>query len=142
MVSVVSLHCSSYTFPRTTFWSPLSMKFTRWWRCNRGKSNSILYGCYWGYTIIFMWDNGTPGQVAQSPYGRRTVKWSLHQWGINVPLVVSGYWVTRQWEREDALVNTTDMFATVSDIANTWTTSINNSISFKDALTTNAFDEI
>lgn len=92
-------------------------------------------------TIIFMWDNGTPGQVAQSPYGRRTVKWSLHQWGINVPLVVSGYWVTRQWEREDALVNTTDMFATVSDIANTWTTSINNSISFKDALTTNAFDE-
>ena len=50
-------------------------------------------------------------------------------------MIVSGYGVTREGEREDMLVNTADMFATLADIANTGTTQIHNSYSFKDAFT-------
>jgi arylsulfatase A-like enzyme len=67
--------------------------------------------------VIFIGDNGTPGQVAQSPYTRRTVKGTLYPGGIGVPMVVSGARVTRAGERENALVNTTDLFATVADLA-------------------------
>ncbi|WP_299443743.1 sulfatase-like hydrolase/transferase [uncultured Aquimarina sp.] len=85
-------------------------------------------------TIIFIGDNGTPNQVAQSPYNSNRVKGSLYQGGINVPMVVSGYGVNRSNQVENAMINTADVFATVADIANTGTTSIHNSISFKPLL--------
>ena len=80
--------------------------------------------------IIFIGDNGTPNQVAQFPYSKRTAKGSLSQWGINVPMVVSGAWVSRVWERETTLVNTSDIFATVLDLANTWVSEMHDSKSF------------
>ena len=80
--------------------------------------------------IVFIGDNGAPGQVAQSPYGRRTVKGSLYQGGINVPMVVSGIGVSRMAERETSLINSTDLFATIGNIAGIATTEINNSSSF------------
>ena len=46
-------------------------------------------------TIIFIGDNGTPGQVVQSPYSKQQAKGSLYQGGINVPMVVSGHGVER-----------------------------------------------
>lgn len=45
--------------------------------------------------IIFIGDNGAPNKVAQSPYTRQTVKGTLYQGGINVPMVVSGKGVNR-----------------------------------------------
>jgi len=39
--------------------------------------------------IIFIGDNGTPGQVAQSPYTISTVKNTLYQGGITVPMFIS-----------------------------------------------------
>lgn len=83
--------------------------------------------------VIFIGDNGTPWQVVQFPYERRKAKGSLYQGGINVPMIVSGYWVTREWAREEALINTTDLFATIADIANTGMTSMHNSQSFKES---------
>ncbi len=83
--------------------------------------------------IVFLWDNGTPGKVVQYPYKRGKSKWSLYQGGINVPMIVSGYGVDRKWEREDMLVNTTDLYATIADLAQTGTKSIYNSISFRDS---------
>ncbi len=80
--------------------------------------------------IIFIGDNGTPNQVAQSPYSRQTVKGSLYQGGINVPMVVSGVGVNRMGVRETALINATDVYATIGNIVGTSTTEIHNSKSF------------
>jgi len=67
--------------------------------------------------IIFIGDNGTPRAVIQDPFSRRQGKGSLYQGGINVPMIISGHGVTRQNEREDALVTTTDLFATIAKLA-------------------------
>ncbi|QOD61576.1 sulfatase-like hydrolase/transferase [Polaribacter haliotis] len=88
---------------------------------NAEKANTI---------IIFIGDNGTPAKVAQSPYNRRTVKGSLYQGGINVPMVVSGKGVSRMSVREDALITSTDLYTTIGNIAGVSTTEIYNSISF------------
>lgn len=84
--------------------------------------------------IIFIGDNGSPNQVAQSPYSRRKAKNSLYQGGVNVPLVVSGYGVTRTNDVEEALVHTTDLFATIVSAAGISTSSYENSTSFYDLL--------
>lgn len=84
--------------------------------------------------IIFIWDNGTPGQAVQYPYSRKKAKGSLYQGWINVPMFVSGYWVDRVGEREDTLLHTVDIFASVLDLANTGVDQINDSTSFKDYL--------
>ena len=83
--------------------------------------------------IIFIGDNGTPGQVAQG-YNSRRVKGSIYQGGVNVPMIISGKNVSRSNDSEDALINTTDLFATIADIAGTETTEINDSKSFKGLL--------
>jgi arylsulfatase A-like enzyme len=85
--------------------------------------------------IIFLGDNGTPGQVAQSPYERRKAKGSLYQGGINVPLFVTGPGVSRIKEREEALVNTTDLFSTIASLAGVNVSKVNDSISFAGLLT-------
>jgi len=63
--------------------------------------------------VIFVGDNGTPEGVAPagSPYPRDHYKFSLFEGGINVPLIVHGPAVARPG-RSDALVNTSDLFAT------------------------------
>lgn len=83
--------------------------------------------------IIFIGDNGTPNQVAQE-YPSNRVKGTLFQGGVNVPMVISGKNVTRVNAIEDALINTTDLFATISELAGNSTSEINDSKSFKDLL--------
>ena len=85
--------------------------------------------------IIFIGDNGTPGQVLQDyPNGRG--KDTLYEGGINVPMVITGKNVARVNEVEKALINTTDLFATIAEIAGVGVSNINDSISFKNLLTT------
>ena len=84
--------------------------------------------------IIFIGDNGSPGRVAQE-YGNGRTKGSVYQGGVNVPMIISGKNVNRFNQTEDALLNTTDLFATIADIAETGTTEINDSKSFKSLLT-------
>ncbi|MBP0902351.1 sulfatase-like hydrolase/transferase [Mariniflexile gromovii] len=79
--------------------------------------------------IIFMGDNGTPSQVVQD-YGYYKAKGSIYQGGVNVPMVISGKTVTRKNQTEDALINTTDLFATIASVAGAETTQINDSKSF------------
>ena len=69
--------------------------------------------------IIFIGDNGTPGQVVQAPYVRRKAKGSLYQGGVNVPMIVSGAGVSRGNTMETALVNSTDLYATIAELAGT-----------------------
>ncbi len=89
--------------------------------------------------IIFIGDNGSPNRVAQFPYRNSTVKGSLYQGGINVPMVISGAGVKRMGERESGLINSTDLFTTIGNIAGIQIKEIENSISFYDAfIDTNA----
>lgn len=84
--------------------------------------------------IIFIGDNGTPGQTAQE-YLNSRVKGSIFNGGINVPMVISGKNVLRVNAVEEALINSTDLFATISELAGNSTSEINDSKSFKDLLT-------
>ncbi len=83
--------------------------------------------------IIFIGDNGTPSAVAQE-YNTRRVKGTVYQGGINVPMIISGKDVTRFNEAENALINTTDLFATIASIAGVPVASINDSQNFKELL--------
>ncbi|NMH89543.1 sulfatase-like hydrolase/transferase [Flavivirga algicola] len=84
--------------------------------------------------IIFIGDNGTPNQVVQEHPSTRA-KGSIYQGGVNVPMIISGKNVTRINETESALINTTDLFATIANIAGASVTEINDSKSFKGLLT-------
>ena len=83
--------------------------------------------------IIFIGDNGTPNQVAQD-YNSNRVKGTVYQGGVNVPMIISGKDVSRFSQTEDALINTTDLFATITGIAGITTTEINDSKSFHSLL--------
>lgn len=84
--------------------------------------------------IIFIGDNGTPNQVAQSPYSNSTVKNTLHQGGINVPMFISGNSIFRSGT-DNNLITSTDLFATIAEIAGSSINEIHNSKSFKSLFT-------
>lgn len=85
--------------------------------------------------VVFMGDNGTPNQVSQAPYGRRRAKGTMYQGGINCPLVVSGLGVNRTGS-DNALLNSTDLFATIASLAGVSITTANDSQNFAPLLTT------
>ena len=87
-------------------------------------------------TIIFIGDNGTPNKVAQQ-YNSRRVKGSLYRGGINVPMFISGNQVSRTNEEENALINTTDLFTTISELCGIDNLNMNDSKSFKGLLSNN-----
>lgn len=86
--------------------------------------------------VMFMGDNGTPGNVLQgfpSGHGKQT----LYQGGINVPMIIAGNGVTRLNETENALVNVSDFYATVAQLVNNEsypTGNVHDSYSFKHLL--------
>lgn len=84
--------------------------------------------------IIFIGDNGTPNQVAQSPYTSNTVKGSLFQGGINVPMFILGS-EDISTKTVNELVTSTDIFATIAEFAGSSQKQVNDGISFKDLLT-------
>ena len=84
--------------------------------------------------ILYIGDNGTPGRVVdRSVYGNGS-KGSLTEGGLRVPMVVSGAGVSRQNVRETALINSSDFFATIANLAGSSVTAVEDSQSFKDLL--------
>lgn len=81
-------------------------------------------------------DNGTPNEVAQFPYLNNTVKGTLHQGGVNVPMFIAGQGVSKIGN-DDNLITSTDLFATISAIAGVAVNEIHDSKSFKPLLTQN-----
>jgi arylsulfatase A-like enzyme len=65
--------------------------------------------------IVFMGDNGTAAGVSQPPFSPAHAKGSLFEGGVNVPLIVTGPGVVPG--ECQALVTTTDLFATFADLA-------------------------
>ena len=84
--------------------------------------------------ILYIGDNGTPARVVdRSVYGNGS-KGSLMEGGLRVPMVVSGAAVSRQNVRESALINSTDFFATIANLAGSSITAVEDSQSFKGLL--------
>lgn len=65
--------------------------------------------------IMFVGDNGTPGQVVSDLYRSRGAKGTVFEGGTHVPFVVSGPDIASG--RTEALVNTTDFHATIAALA-------------------------
>ena len=83
--------------------------------------------------IVYIGDNGSPRRVYQGSVRQRG-KGSVYQGGVAVPMIISGRGVSRRGEREDALVSSVDLFATIADLAGAGTTQFNDSLSFADML--------
>lgn len=80
--------------------------------------------------ILFIGDNGTPGRVRDTSVFPNDAKGSVYEGGVRVPMIVSGAGVTRVGEREDALLNGVDFFATIAELAGQTLPSIHASESF------------
>jgi arylsulfatase A-like enzyme len=63
--------------------------------------------------FVFIGDNGDESNVAQNKGG---AKGSVYQEGISVPFIISGPSVVNPNRASDALVNTTDLFATILEL--------------------------
>jgi len=68
-------------------------------------------------TVIFVGDNGSHGQITLPPFDPKHAKGTLYEGGVNVPLIVQGQLVTELGQEVTGLVSTTDLFATVLQIA-------------------------
>jgi arylsulfatase A-like enzyme len=66
--------------------------------------------------VIFLADNGTTGVSTTPPFDPDHAKASLYEGGVNVPLIVAGPGVVAG-EECAALVNLTDVVATVAELA-------------------------
>ncbi len=84
--------------------------------------------------IIFIGDNGSPGQVIQTPYDSNRAKGTLYQGGVHVPMIVSGCGVSRKNERDENLINSSDLFSTITELAGATLPDYENSYSFKPLL--------
>jgi arylsulfatase A-like enzyme len=85
-------------------------------------------------TVIYIGDNGTPGAQKDTGTGVRGSKGSAYEGGVRVPFVIAGAGVTRRG-REDAIVNTADLYATILELAGLSIGHVNNSYSLKPLLT-------
>jgi arylsulfatase A-like enzyme len=91
-------------------------------------------------TILFAGDNGTESDVVQAPFDPERAKATVYEGGVRVPLVVAGRGVTRTGEREDALINGTDIFATTARLGGYPESMIHDGVSFDEALTDASFE--
>ena len=80
--------------------------------------------------VIFVGDNGVPPPVKDAATGLRDAKGSAYEGGVRVPLIVAGAGVTRRG-REDNLFVTTDLYATILDVAGVPVSHVNDSYSLK-----------
>jgi arylsulfatase B len=69
--------------------------------------------------VLFFGDNGTPKEACVPPFLPEHSKMTLYEGGVNVPLIISGpaVPVAEQGAWSSALVNTSDLFATILDLA-------------------------
>ena len=86
--------------------------------------------------IIFIGDNGTYAPAAQAPYSSDKAKGTLYQGGINNPMFVSGPGVLRRGIDHN-LVTSTDLFATIAEIAGVAAKDTHDSKSFRHLFTDN-----
>ena len=79
--------------------------------------------------VLFMGDNGTDGPATTWPFDPWRAKKTIYEGGINVPLIVAGPGVAVGAESA-ALVDSSDLFATIADIAGAPHDTATDSVSF------------
>jgi arylsulfatase B len=84
--------------------------------------------------VIYVGDNGTPGNVKDEGARVRGSKTSTWEGGARVPLTITGAGVTRKG-REAALVNGVDLYATIAAVAGIPVKQVNDSYSVVPLLT-------
>lgn len=78
--------------------------------------------------VIFVADNGTDALATTAPFLPSHAKGTVYQGGVNVPLIISGPGVARGAECE-ALVGTTDLHATILELAGAGPSAAEDSVS-------------
>jgi len=68
-------------------------------------------------TLFVVSDNGTVEEAADGPYPANHNKGTVYQGGLNTPLIVKGQAVAVAATTVEVIVQTTDIFATLADIA-------------------------
>jgi arylsulfatase A-like enzyme len=68
-------------------------------------------------TVIFVGDNGTASAVVAAPYDPLKAKGEVYQAGVQVPLLIAGQAVRQPGRAIAALVQTTDLFPTILQLA-------------------------
>ena len=66
--------------------------------------------------VLFLGDNGTQSGNVAAPFQNGRAKGTVYQGGVNVPFIVTGPGVERG-AVSDALVNSTDLFVTIMEMA-------------------------
>lgn len=84
--------------------------------------------------VIFVGDNGTPGDVKDRGTATRGAKMSTFEGGALVPMVAAGAGVTRKG-RESALVNGVDLYATIASAAGIPVSKVNDGYSLAPLFT-------
>lgn len=68
-------------------------------------------------TVIFIGDNGTFSGATDAPFDPEHAKGTVYEGGLNVPFIVAGAGVSARGVESEALVHTTDLFATIAELA-------------------------
>ncbi|MEQ1749690.1 MAG: sulfatase-like hydrolase/transferase [Prosthecobacter sp.] len=67
--------------------------------------------------VIFIGDNGTPGQVIQTPYNTAHAKETIYEGGIRVPLIIAGPAVVSPNRTSSTPVHAVDLYSTILEMA-------------------------
>jgi arylsulfatase A-like enzyme len=84
--------------------------------------------------VLFLGDNGSAPVGVLPPWPKSQTKGALTRGGVRVPFIMAGPSVAARGARTDALVNTTDLFATVLDLAGIDVPPPEDSVSFAPVL--------
>ena len=68
-------------------------------------------------TVIFLGDNGTPGQVLQAPFPSGHGKDTLYEGGIRVPLIIRGPDVVSPNRTAEGFAHVVDIYSTILELA-------------------------
>jgi arylsulfatase A-like enzyme len=66
--------------------------------------------------VVFVGDNGTTGLATDLPFHRDRAKFTLYEGGLRVPLIIAGPGIPEN-RASRGLVNTTDIYTTITDLA-------------------------
>ncbi len=67
--------------------------------------------------IVFLGDNGSPGQVVEAPFDPARAKGTLYEGGVHVPMIISGPAIRQKGSFNHQLVSDVDLFATILELA-------------------------
>ncbi|MFT4622193.1 MAG: arylsulfatase B [Myxococcota bacterium] len=68
--------------------------------------------------VVALGDNGTPPDATSAPFHETNAKGTVYEGGIRIPLIIRGPRVVEPGRRVPHLVQASDLFATVAEVAN------------------------